>query len=672
MLNRTTTSRTAFAAGLLVFLLSLVGRAQADWFQHPSQHAPDGRSMHAVATDPDNEEVVLFGGSATSTLGDTWTWDGDDWSNPQPLHAPGPRLGHAMAWFAAGHRVLLFGGEDPNTNDLDDTWIWNGADWAPLQPIHSPSPRHFMAVAYDVARQRLVLFGGRGSAGALGDTWEFDGVEWGVRQPTAHPSARYSHAMAYDATRGRVVLFGGTDDAGAYLGDTWEYDGVNWTPFTPAASPSPRYGASMTFDEERGTVQLFGGRGATKDCGDVWEWDGTNWSQRTAVSGPTARRHGAMAYDWVRGRVILFGGSGARRDLWELSTVDSCAEIVTGTGAGGGAGLNVFGNLLAGVRPISLAQVPWAAYNQAVGETHPACGNLDGDPWDELVVGLGSYRTNGGYAAVLDDGLHRNRLLKWLRVPWAAYDQADGSTRPACGDLDGDGEAEIVVGLGSYTPAGGYFCVYGGGSRQYALQRWLRVSWGPYNAANGSTRPACGDVDGDGKDEIVIGLGSFSSAGGWTYLYDDASAGYAFLRNVRLDWSAYNSVNGETWPACGDVDRDGKDELLLGTGSFPTQGGQCRVLDDATHNFAPVTWLSLGWPEYRTANGECRPAVGELDGTAGEEVVLGLGRYPALGGYFAIFNGSDGNYARLMWGRVPRLAYDQANGETWPAIGKLR
>ncbi len=671
MINGTMTSRPAFAAGLLVSLL-LLGRAQADWWLHASQHAPDGRSRHAMATDRDNHQVVLFGGSGASTLGDTWTWDGNDWSARSPVHAPGARFGHAMAWFAAGHRVILFGGQGAQANELADTWIWDGADWTPLQPLHSPTPRHSMAVAYDVARQRLVLFGGRGSAGALGDTWEFDGVVWGQRQPAAHPSARSSHSMAYDAARGRVVLFGGIDGAGNALGDTWEFDGVNWTLRTPAASPDARYGAAATYDEDRGMVVIFGGRGPTKDSNDAWEWDGTNWSQRPVVSSPSARRHGAMAYDWVRGRVIFFGGTASRRDLWELSPVDACAEIIIGSGAGGGGGLDVFGNMLANVRPISLAQVPWAAYNQAVGETRPACGNLDGDPWDELVVGFGSYLANGGYLAVLDDGLHRYRLLKWLRVPWAAYNAANGSTRPACGDLDGDGEAEIVVGLGNFPRAGGYFVVFGGDSSRYAVKKWLRVSWDAYNAANGSTRPACGDLDGDGKDEIVVGLGTFTAGGGWARVYDDASAGYAFLINVRLDWSAYNSANGETWPACGDVDRDGKDELLLGTGSFPTQGGLCRVLDDSAHNFAGVAWLSIGWPAYRDANGETRPAVGELDGTPGEEIVLGTGRYPALGGQFAIFNGSDGSYSRLMWGRSPRLAYDQANGEVWPAIGKVR
>jgi hypothetical protein len=56
-------------------------------------------------------------------------------------------------------------------------------------------------------------------------------------------------------------------------------------------------------------------------------------------------------------------------------------------------------------------------------------------------------------------------------------------------------------------------------------------------------------VDGDGKDEIIIGLGSFPANGGWFEVFDDASAGYAHLTWSRVNWDDYNSSNGETRPA---------------------------------------------------------------------------------------------------------------------------
>lgn len=84
----------------------------------------------------------------------------------------------------------------------------------------------------------------------------------------------------------------------------------------------------------------------------------------------------------------------------------------------------------------------------------------------------------------------------------------------------------------------------------YNELEWLQVDWPPYNAANGETRIATNDNDGDGKDEIVIGFGPVadneSIPGGWFLVLDDDYSSLAWGRTQR---SAYNSANGETRPA---------------------------------------------------------------------------------------------------------------------------
>ena len=83
----------------------------------------------------------------------------------------------------------------------------------------------------------------------------------------------------------------------------------------------------------------------------------------------------------------------------------------------------------------------------------------------------------------------------------------------------------------------------------YSRKEWLRVGWSAYNTASGETRIATGDIDGDGKDEIVMGLGPVSGnsgiPGGWFEVLDDD---YSHLGWGRISWSGYNSANGETWP----------------------------------------------------------------------------------------------------------------------------
>ena len=253
-------------------------------------------------------------------------------------------------------------------------------------------------------------------------------------------------------------------------------------------------------------------------------------------------------------------------------------------------------------------QINWPAYNAVNGETLPAIGNLDADPAEEVVVGLG--RGGGGFFFVFDDALTRYAPLGWGRVPWPAYAGGDdGSTRPAIGDVDGDGVGEIVVGLG--RGGGGYLAILNGPQQRLSLRTWIRVGWPAYDTANGETFPAAGDLDGDSADEIAIGLGS--GGGGYVAIRDDEATGIRLMHWVNAGWSAYNVANGETHPAVGNLDADAIGELLVGLGDYPAGGTWLRAFDDSVRGFSPVTWLNGSYAAYPGLAGRAAfPAIGEF------------------------------------------------------------
>ena len=49
------------------------------------------------------------------------------------------------------------------------------------------------------------------------------------------------------------------------------------------------------------------------------------------------------------------------------------------------------------------------------------------------------------------------------------------------------------------------------------------------------------------------------------------------LPGVRFGWSDYNEANGESWPALGDIDGDGRDEIIIGLG--PQGAGRVQIFD---------------------------------------------------------------------------------------------
>ncbi len=352
------------------------------------------------------------------------------------------------------------------------------------------------------------------------------------------------------------------------------------------------------------------------------------------------------------------------------------AEIVFGFGpypARGGF-VETRNDVTAAYSHLGWPRIDNAAYNSANGETRTAVGDVDGDGKAELLIGMGRYTAGGGFVAVLDDALRGHALLRWLQIPSAAYNAANGETWPACGDTDGDGRAEIFIGQGTYTAAGGYVYAFDDASASYAYLRVVRLPWVGYNSANGAVHPACGDVDGDGRAELLLGQGTSGPglAGGYVAVMEDAAGSYAWRQWIRTPSTPYNAANGLTRPACGDVDGDGRAEVLIGMGQYTSAGGYVWVCDDANAGHAVLRTLRVPWAAYNGANGETRPAVGDIDNDGRAEIVCGLGTYAVTGGYVYVWNDAAANYGALTWLRNQFTPYNAVDGQTWPSVGDIR
>ncbi len=159
------------------------------------------------------------------------------------------------------------------------------------------------------------------------------------------------------------------------------------------------------------------------------------------------------------------------------------------------------------------------------------------------------------YVRIFD---HRGRLLR----QFLAFDEPMDNASVAVGDLDGDGVTEIVVGVGrGAKPEVRIFNESG-----EVLGKWLAYQ----KNFRGGVAVAVGDVNGDGKDEIVTGAGS--GGGPHVRVFDRAGT-------LVSQFFAYDSnFRGGVAVAVGDVNADGKDEIVTGAGSGG--GPQVRVFND--------------------------------------------------------------------------------------------
>jgi hypothetical protein len=360
-----------------------------------------------------------------------------------------------------------------------------------------------------------------------------------------------------------------------------------------------------------------------------------------------------------------YRGGGNPRDPASLPLLGRLSAM--GFGAGGNGVVEIVGdNRRIQLTPNYAANAELAGYGNAQRESRPAFCDIDGDGRRELVIGMGPGGRN--WLEIRDDVTTGFAHLRWLRAGnWQAYIAANGETFPACGDIDGDTRDELVVGYGRGGD-GWLYLLDDAGAAHTPVKTpdgngWLHRPFATYNAQNGAVYPAVGNLDGDGLAEIAAGGGSGN--GGRVYVFDDALNGFRPLGTngfAQSNWASYNTANGTTWPAICAYDRQGRHSLVVGLGSGGA--GYLQKLDPR-NGFVPFAaggsgnWLLIADAGYASRQGEVRPVCAQ--GGYPDGLSLGFGFGAGGGGKFEFTDGSPAVTAS-------NAAYSAANGQVWPAV----
>ncbi len=198
--------------------------------------------------------------------------------------------------------------------------------------------------------------------------------------------------------------------------------------------------------------------------------------------------------------------------------------------------------------------------------------------------------------------------------PFNTGHRAAIESSPAVGDIDGDGRMEIVFGAGStFTPNahGGLYALNDNGSVLWRFNTPDSTGDGYRDAVYSS--PALGDLDGDGTLEVVFGS--------W-----DSRVRALNGENGSIQWEVFLRDTVWSSPALGDIDRDGYLDVVIGVDThyeapFGTiNGGALHVFN---RDGAELT----GFPRHVDEIIVSSPALVDLDGDRWLDIVVGTGHY---------------------------------------------
>lgn len=280
---------------------------------------------------------------------------------------------------------------------------------------------------------------------------------------------------------------------------------------------------------------------------------------------------------------------------------------------------------------------PQDGYSDGVYST-PALCDMTGDGYLEIAFGAWDQRIY-----LLD----HNKNPVWANSPngWPGIGYLNGDSSwssPACADLNGDGQNEIIIGAditgggilpdGTQPADGGFLYVFGLDSNQPLVRRYLPEAI--YSS------PAVGDLDGDGQLEIVVGTGWFwwnqhgRTSQPYVYVFDTSNifSSLAYDNPSKLPhlpgWPRPTNYPGFSSPALADLDGDGTLEVIIGTGDPFLNNGDPIPGAGSVYAWHHDGQLVSGWPVHPKNSGGSdapifsSPIVADIDDDGQYEILI--------------------------------------------------
>ena len=315
---------------------------------------------------------------------------------------------------------------------------------------------------------------------------------------------------------------------------------------------------------------------------------------------------------------------------------------------------------LGSVGPVGSAVIGFARRDEA-GLSVSAAGDFNGDGIDDFIVGSNGsayliFGQEGGIGTVDLADLHAS---DGFEISTDQFGHRPGSDVSAAGDINGDGFDDLIVGGNQYGVRNDYgsiptaYVVFGRSGEvdtidvstfhAAATSDGFRI-FGEFaiDDYSGARVASAGDINGDGFDDMVVGTPYRDAATGAAYVIFGKAGGFANIDLENLDPATGFAIIGDlpddhlgfSLSGAGDVNGDGYDDIIIGAkygNAGGTDSGQAYVIFGKETGFGtidlsdldPAAGFVIHGDEHLFSVGWSVSAAGDVNGDGFDDVIVG-------------------------------------------------
>jgi hypothetical protein len=237
---------------------------------------------------------------------------------------------------------------------------------------------------------------------------------------------------------------------------------------------------------------------------------------------------------------------------------------------------------------------PWHDWFAVDARETPMVGDFNGDGLTDIITFTRDNPNSlGDVYVALSEGSGFGTNTKWH--DWLAVSQDE---TVVIGDYNGDGIDDIATWLGKSTRQ-----VYVASSYGYGMDH--EMVWSESIGGNPNDELKAGDADGDGRDDLIL----FDRTTGKVHVARSTGTGFS-SPEVWHNWFA---VSAHERPEVGDVDGDGRADIITFATDSPTAQGDVFVARSTGNQFEDGH-SSAKWHDWFAVDPSEVIRIGDMDG----------------------------------------------------------